>query len=97
MKVVTQQQADWAQDKAFSVAQDMIQANPDIDVFFGQADAMALGAAKAVANANLDPEPMVVGFDGDKAGLQAVRDGKVDATMVQQTQLMGRLAVESAI
>ena len=97
MKVVTQQQADWAQDKAFSVAQDMIQANPDIDVFFGQADAMALGAAQAVANANLDPEPMVVGFDGDKAGLQAVRDGKVDATMVQQTQLMGRLAVESAI
>lgn len=97
MKVVTQQQADWAQDKAFSVAQDMIQANPGIDVFFGQADAMALGAAQAVANANLDPEPLIVGFDGDKAGLQAIRDGKIDATMVQQTQLMGRLAVDSAL
>lgn len=97
MKVVTQQSADWAQDKAFNVAQDMIQANRDIDVFWGQADAMALGAAQAVANANLSPKPMVVGFDGDKAGLQAVRDGKVDATMVQQTQLMGRLAVDSAI
>ena len=97
MKVVTQQQADWAQDKAFSVAQDMIQANPDIDVFFGQADAMALGAAQAVANANLDPEPLILGFDGDKAGLQAISDGKIDATMVQQTQLMGRLAVDSAL
>jgi ribose transport system substrate-binding protein len=34
---------------------------------------------------------------GDFAGLEAVRDGKIDATMVQQTQAMGRLAVQSAI
>jgi ribose transport system substrate-binding protein len=96
VKVVAQQPADWAQDKAFSVAQDMIQANPNIDAFWGQADAMALGAAQAVANANLG-DKLIVGFDGDFAGLEAVRDGKVDATMVQQTQAMGRLAVQSAI
>ena len=97
MKIVAQQTADWSQDKGFAVAQDMIQANRDIDVFWGQADAMALGTAQAVANANLNPKPLVVGFDGDIAGLQAVRDGKVDATMVQQTQLMGRLAVSAAV
>jgi ribose transport system substrate-binding protein len=97
MKIVSEQTADWAQDKGFTVAQDMIQANPHIDVFWGQADAMALGAAQAVANANLSPKPMVVGFDGDKAGIQGVIDGKIDATMVQQTQLMGRMAVDSAI
>jgi ribose transport system substrate-binding protein len=96
VKVVAQQPADWAQDKAFSVAQDMIQANHNIDAFWGQADAMALGAAQAVANANLG-DKLIVGFDGDFAGLEAVRDGKVDATMVQQTQAMGRLAVQSAI
>lgn len=94
--VVAQQPAEWAQDKAFAVAQDMIQANPDIDVFWGQADAMALGAAQAVANANLS-DKLIVGFDGDFAGLEAVRDGKIDATMVQQTQEMGRLAVGSAL
>jgi ribose transport system substrate-binding protein len=97
MKVVAQQPAEWDQEKAFKVAQDMIQAHPDVSVFWGQADAMALGAAQAVANANLNPKPLVVGFDGDLAGLAAVRDGKVDATMVQQTQLMGRLAVSSAV
>jgi ribose transport system substrate-binding protein len=97
MKIVTEQSADWAQDKGFAVAQDMIQANPKLDVFFGQADAMALGAAQAVANANLNPKPMVVGFDGDKAGIQGVIDGKIDATMVQQTQLMGKMAVDSAL
>lgn len=95
MTVIAQQTANWNQDEGFSVAQDMIQANPDINVFFGQADAMALGAAQA--SVNLDPKPLVVGFDGDTAGLEAVAEGRLDATMVQQTQLMGRLAVESAI
>lgn len=98
LQVVAEQPTDdWSQAKGFSNAQDMIQAHPQISVFFGQADALALGAAQAVANANLNPKPLVVGFDGDKAGLQAVRDGKLDATMVQQTQLMGRMAVDSAI
>ncbi|MFB9378404.1 substrate-binding domain-containing protein [Kineococcus gynurae] len=97
MKIVAEQSADWSQDKGFAVAQDMIQAHPDISVFFGQADAMALGAAQAAKNANLDPAPVVVGFDGDAAGIKAVSEGGIDATMVQQTQLMGRLAVDSAI
>jgi ribose transport system substrate-binding protein len=97
VKVVAQRPADWSQDKAFAVAQDMLQANRNINVFWGQADAMALGAAQAARNANLSPFPVVVGFDGDFAGLAAVRDGKIDATMVQQTQLMGRMAVGSAI
>jgi ribose transport system substrate-binding protein len=87
----------WSQDEGFAKAQDIIQANPDVDVFWGQADAIALGAAQAVANANMNPKPLVVGFDGDQAGIQAIRDGKLDATMVQQTQLMGRMAVDSAI
>src|SRR3954452_17347554 len=35
MKIVAQQAADWDQEKGFKVAQDMIQANPHIGVFFG--------------------------------------------------------------
>jgi ribose transport system substrate-binding protein len=95
IQVVQQQPANWAQDRAFAVAQDMLQANPNIDIFWGQADAMALGAAQAVANANAG-DKLILGFDGDFAGLEAVRDGRIDATMVQQTQLMGQMALESA-
>jgi ribose transport system substrate-binding protein len=98
LQVVAEQPTDdWSQEQGFANAQDMIQAHPNLTVFWGQADALALGAAQAAENANLNPKPLVVGFDGDLAGLQAVRDGKLDATMVQQTQLMGRLAVNSAI
>jgi len=96
LQVVAKQPADWDQDKGFSLAQNMLQAHPDISVFFGRADAMALGAAQAVRVANVGHKVTIVGFDGDVAGLKAVRDGTVDATMTQQTQKMGRMAVQSA-
>jgi len=97
LKVVAQQPAEWAQDKGFAVAQDLLQRDPNITVFFGRADAMALGAAQAVKVGNLDHKVVVVGFDGDVAGLKAVESGVLNATMTQQTQKMGRLAVASAI
>lgn len=96
MQVVAQQSSEWDPDKSFRIAQDMIQANPNINVFFGQSDQIGLAAVQAVEGANLNPKPIVVGFDGDPAGLEAVKAGRLDATMVQQTQLMGRLAVQSA-
>ena len=96
LKVVGKQASKgWAQDEGFAIAQDMLQRNPDISVFFGRADALALGAAQAVKIANVGHKVMIVGFDGDTAGLKAVRDGGLDATMTQRTQAMGKLALES--
>ncbi|WP_370640161.1 substrate-binding domain-containing protein [Aurantimonas sp. HBX-1] len=86
----------WMQDEGFNIAQAMIQRDPEITIFWGQADALALGAAQAAAVGNLS-DVIVVGFDGDVAGLEAVKSGTLTATMTQQTQLMGRLALESAL
>jgi ribose transport system substrate-binding protein len=97
MITVAEQAADWDQAKAFTVAQDMLQKNPDITVFFGQCDTMAMGAARAVELANLDHDVVVVGFDGDVAALKELKNGLFDATCTQQTQLMGKLAFESAL
>jgi ribose transport system substrate-binding protein len=98
LQVVAKQPSKaWMQDEGFAIAQDMLQRHPDITVFFGRADALALGAAQAVKVGNLDHKVIVVGFDGDVAGLKAVRDGTLTATMTQQTQGMGRLALQSAL
>ncbi|MPV51007.1 MULTISPECIES: substrate-binding domain-containing protein [unclassified Pseudactinotalea] len=97
-EVARQASQGWHQDEGFNIAQDMLQANPDIDIIFGRADALALGAAEAARAAGYSPEDiLIVGFDGDVAGLEAVRDGVIDATVTQQTQLMGGLAFDSAI
>ncbi|MBJ7556919.1 substrate-binding domain-containing protein [Marinomonas spartinae] len=96
MKVVERQASNqWAQDEGFKIGQDMLQRNPTINVIFGQADALALGAAQAAKVAG--EKLIIVGFDGDYAGLQAVENGVLAATMTQQTQRMGRLAVTSAV
>jgi ribose transport system substrate-binding protein len=98
MKVVAKQPSKaWMQDEGFAIAQDMLQRYPNIDAFFGRADALALGAAHAVKVANVGHKVWIFGFDGDVAGLKAVRDGTLDATMTQKTQYMGKLALDSAL
>ncbi|MDP9292013.1 MAG: sugar ABC transporter substrate-binding protein [Verrucomicrobiota bacterium] len=98
LKVVAKQASNaWMQDEGFAIGQDMLQKHPDISVFFGRADALALGAAQAVKVANVDHNVIVVGFDGDVAGLKAVKSGTLSATMTQKTQGMGKLALESAL
>ncbi|MCF4129616.1 sugar ABC transporter substrate-binding protein [Methylobacterium sp. SyP6R] len=87
----------WMKDEGFNIAQNMLQRHPGITMFFGRADALALGAAQAVKAANLGRKIWVFGFDGDLAGLKAVKDGTLDATMTQRTQAMGKLALQSAL
>jgi ribose transport system substrate-binding protein len=98
VSVVAEQWSNmWSQDEGFQITQNLLQANPDVTMIFGQADGLALGAAQAVEVAGLPQEIFVAGFDGDTAALEALRDGVFDVTATQQTQLMGRMAVDSAI
>lgn len=87
----------WHQDEGFKLTQDLLQANPNVTIVFGQADALALGAAQAIKVANLGRKAWVAGFDGDTAALKALKEGVFDVTATQQTQGMGRLAVDAAI
>jgi ribose transport system substrate-binding protein len=98
IKVVAEQYSQiWSQDEGFQMTQNMLQAHPNAKIVWGQADALALGAAQAVKVANPPQRIWVAGFDGDTAALTALRDGVFDVTATQQTQYMGRLAVDSAI
>ena len=83
-------------DEGFDIATDMLQSNPEITVLFGRADGLALGAA-AAARAQDRDDIIVVGFDGDDAGLLGVQDGTLAATVTQPTNGMGRQAVDAVI
>lgn len=97
VEVVAQQAADWDADKAFTVAQDMLQRHPDITVFFGECDTMAISAARAATLANLGHRVWSVGFDGDAAALKVLKNGGFDATMTQKVRAMGKLAFQSVL
>ena len=87
----------WHQDEGFKLTQDLLQTRPNVNLIFGQADGLALGAAQAVKVAHPRQRVWIGGFDGDTAALTAIRDGVFDVTATQQTRLMGRLAVDAAI
>lgn len=100
VELVAQQWSQmWSPDEGFSITQNMLQAHPDIKIIFGQADALAMGAAKAVEVAGLSDQVIIGGYDGDVAALESLArcDTPFVVTATQSTQAMGVLAVNSAI
>ncbi len=97
--VAQQWTQNWSPDEGFSIGQNMLQANSDIKLIFGQADGIAMGAAKAVEVAGLADQVIVGGYDGDVAALESLAecDTPFIVTATQSTQAMGVLAVNSAI
>lgn len=100
VELVTEQWSQmWSPDEGFSIAQNMLQAHPDMKIIFGQADALAMGAAKAVEVAGLSDQVIIGGYDGDVAALESLAacDTPFVVTATQSTQAMGVLAANSAI
>jgi ribose transport system substrate-binding protein len=95
LNIVAIQPADWVRDKGQSVAENLIIANPDLKAIFANNDEMALGAAQAALAAGRD-DLIIVGFDAAPDALQAVEDGRLDATVAQFPKEMGRLGVLTA-
>ncbi len=76
--------------------ENMLQANPNIKAVFAQNDEMALGAIEAIKAAGLSGSIQVVGFDGTEDGINSVKAGVLSATVAQQPEEMGRLALQAA-
>ena len=76
-EIVAEQSGDYAQDKGQVAAENMLAANPDVDLIFGLNDSMALGAY-AVVNGKARYENVYVAAsaDGQKEALALIaRDG----------------------
>lgn len=95
LKVVASQTADFDRTKGMSVMENMLQGNSDIQAVFAGNDEMALGAVEAVSGAQKDV--LVVGFDATDDALEAIRQGRMGATIAQQPELIGSTAVENAV
>ncbi|WP_165244129.1 sugar ABC transporter substrate-binding protein [Paludisphaera soli] len=87
--------AGFQEDKAKSVMTDLVRRfKPgDIRAVVAQSDEMALPAAE-VAQAEGWKDVVVLGFDGSKAAFDAVRDGRLSCTILQDPREQGARAVE---
>lgn len=97
VEVVARQTANFNRTEGLNVFQNILQAESDIDGVFAHNDEMILGAIQAAESAGRAGDIYFVGFDAVDDAVQAVADGRLDATVAQQPAEMGRLGVETAM
>ncbi|MBR4078940.1 MAG: sugar ABC transporter substrate-binding protein [Christensenellaceae bacterium] len=94
--VAASQAADWSRETGMNVATNMFQANPEITVFYGMNDEMALGAAQAMKDIGRE-DILTVGIDGNPNAIEAVKAGQLTATLYVNPGKIGSSAVEMMV
>jgi len=95
INVVAEQTANWEVEQGYNVTQNILQANPELDLIFASNDNMGLGARKAVEEANKDIT--VIGYDAVPAALDAVKKGTFAGTIAQFPAEMGIKGVQAVM
>jgi ribose transport system substrate-binding protein len=96
-KVVASQPANWDRARAFEVASNILQGNPNVKAIFAANDGMGLGAIEAVEAAGLGGKVIVLSVDAIPEALEAVKAGRLAGTVAQYPDEMAYLAIEALI
>ncbi|MER2063984.1 MAG: D-ribose ABC transporter substrate-binding protein, partial [Alkalibacterium sp.] len=94
LNILESQSANFNRSEGLTVMENIVQSNSDIEAVFAQNDEMALGALEALESAGMN-DVIVVGFDGNDDALAEIESGRLDATVAQQPDEMGRIAVDA--
>ncbi len=95
VQVVGEQTGEWLRTKGQEVASIAWQKDPDIDVFYGNSDEMAIGAALAgeQLGKKINVDFFAVGIDGNQPTLDLLKEGKFSATLGVDPKRMGETVV----
>lgn len=100
VKIVAQQNADHMSDKATAIAEDWIQAFPEINCIVADSDEMALAALNAYAGAGyeLDPEKFVIiGADLTARAKTEIENGRMYGTVQNDFNALARIILDVAL
>lgn len=95
--IVTELESGGAKDQGYKAAEDAVQAHPDLRGIFAINDPAALGARAALEKAGKADDIVIVGFDGQPEGKQAIKDGKIYADPIQFPDRMGVQIVDAIV
>lgn len=93
--IVAELPSGGAKDQGYKSAEDILQAHSSLAGIFAINDPSALGARAALEKAEIADKVVIVGFDGQPEGLQAIEDGKIFADPVQFPDQIGKQTVDS--
>lgn len=97
VEVVGEQTGEWLRTKGSEVAAIALQQTPDIDVFYGNSDEMAIGAALAAEQLGLtiNEDFFAVGIDCNPPTLDLLAQGKFSATLGVDPFRMGVTVIDT--
>ena len=81
IEIVASQPGNWTRDAALAVAENVLQAHPDLNVIYAHDDSMALGAVDALRNAKLLDKVKVFGLGAQAQAVDAIKKGELFGTL----------------
>lgn len=96
MKIVACQVADFDRAKGMSVMENILQANDHIDGLYAANDEMLLGALEAIEAAGRLDEITMIGCDAIDDTIEAIKAGKVNATIAEPPFFLGKAIMTAA-
>lgn len=97
IEIVAKLPGDGVRDKGFKATQDLLQAHPGINGIFAINDPSGLGARAALEKAGKADQVIIIAFDGQPEGKQAIKDGKIYADPIQFPDKIGRETVRAIV
>ncbi|MFM0487668.1 sugar ABC transporter substrate-binding protein [Paraburkholderia graminis] len=92
--IVASQPTDWTPEKGESVCQNVLVAHQDLDLFFSQADDMAIGCARAVRSSNAKTK-IIATAGGSRLGNEAIKSGRIYGSVCTKPETLGRLTAKA--
>lgn len=97
LKIVKQLPGGGAQEKGQKTMQDILASNREVKGVFAINDPSALGAVAALEAAKKLDQVVVIGFDGQPTGKQAIKEGRIYADPIQFPDRIGRRTVQAVL
>jgi ribose transport system substrate-binding protein len=97
-EIMTQGWGNWAHEGGLKAMEDILVAQPDVNILLCENDSMCLGALKAVNEAGKKEKILVLAAaDGQKEAYEAIKKGQYGATGLNNPVLVASTAVEVAL
>jgi len=92
-RIVASQPGNWTSEGGEAACQNILAAQPGVDLFYNEADDMVIGCARAVRAAG--SHARLLGVGGSKLAIASIKAGAVDGTVCFKPEALGALAFEA--
>ena len=97
IQIVGSQYGMLDRSRARTATENILTANPDLNGIFASSEPSAIGASLAIQGRDLKDKVTLVAFDASDTMVEDLRNGAIDAMIVQDAHRMGYEAVKTLV